>query len=49
VEQGVYFAVFDITEMLGRGKACLSQRHDAEVWTLDAHFKGLAGVVWLER
>ena len=23
--------------------------HDAEVWTLDAHFKGLPGVVWLER
>lgn len=23
--------------------------HDAEVWTLDAHFKWLAGVVWLER
>lgn len=23
--------------------------HVAEVWTLDAHFKGLPGVVWLER
>ncbi|MBA4383819.1 MAG: VapC toxin family PIN domain ribonuclease [Anaerolinea sp.] len=23
--------------------------HDAEVWTLDAHFKGLAGVVYLEK
>lgn len=23
--------------------------HDAEVWTLDAHFKGLPGVVFLSR